>query len=275
MLPRALTGQLQKGDLVYPIVEITNTGRPHQTEWARLPKISSYQDQGEASQVAIRIDWVKEGNWKRQYVHASHVVQISGDIDSPMYLSYAHAIGLKTYLQGYRVQQTNLAHVHDRGVAKIRQMKFDFLAQQYIFEEPAVKGTKLLAAKTNRQAQAQQLRQAGAQRIGISWPCKPVLTAITQARSGGRGGAVRTKCDTCYLFSRTEQNQAGGSNQCTRNGQTNRCMTCQRLGRDCSWTHSSNLVPGSPLWDLIRAQAASTELERDAGNDRKIVIKDL
>lgn len=256
---------------VHVVFEVSPDNKPHPKSWLGLPTTCLYEDASRAKTLALRIEWKnEEGDTESEYLRYSHSLLLFSTAHEGQYDGLGFAIGILNHLENREIVQNKREFVRDFGEARMLHVIVDFFLQKITLQEYLDDPQTITDAGTRSQdAIHQELLAAGAENINL-----PFGTFD--------GNEHRTRCDR-FVVAHTITTGSAGSDRaakmcsavdCNANCElapgTNRCVHCQQLGIDCTYTNDVLEKPA-----LLRALwlAPPTDTETFSVVDPKLVNK--
>ena len=231
------------GSQVRLVFEVTHNGRPHPHAYARLPRVSIYNDAARAMTLGIRVEWQDSGVDKTVYIMTSHKAGFHSEGGAAMLNSHGLAIGILDYLENREIVQNKRDAVRRFRRALMYEIRYDHYARLIRIEQRTEVTQKVNDDVGIRSAASvnQDMRAVGARNVGAPHGTK--LKTPRKSETGHTG--IRTVCDRC-MAARTyfsDVNKYGkiytaisGRFMTCEKGAGDVCKNCQAFGVQCSFT---------------------------------------
>jgi hypothetical protein len=223
---------------VHVVFEVSPDNKPHPKSWLGLPTTCLYEDSSRAETLALRIEWKNEKEEiESEYLRHTHSPLLFSTADEGQYDGLGLAIGILNHLENREIVQNKREFVREFGKARMLHIIVDAFLRKITLQEYLDSPQKIADAGTRSQDTIhEELLAAGAENINL-----PFGTFD--------GNENRARCDRCLVAHAIATGIAGSDRvakmcsvaDCNADCQlapgTNRCIHCQQLGIDCTYTN--------------------------------------
>lgn len=263
---------------IHVVVSIRYDGQPCLIPWSRQPTVGPWSDSADATSVSIRIEWQNEqGGWVYKWLMPDYPNTLAKDAaknDIPGATSgYRIASGLKAYFaRQIRPITDDFPWRYDFGIAEIREVFFDFLAQTIRMRRVAESSIAPPVRALEHREIAQIMLNLGADTYAhradpqaaedfkgdTGFPVDARHYGMNR-RSWSAKGPPRSSCDYCYTMVKRAGRSANQVN-CREVGETRCCTQCTEHKKPCTFTRSDVLLANEAL---VRATISPAKEHKD------------
>lgn len=248
---------------VHNVFEIRTDGELHPMPFSRSPTVGPFTNINDGNRMAFRTEWYDKetDQWKAVYYQMGiEDTRVKG---APPGGTQAYNVGYawhRFFNQQRPPKGPEFEWLWDFGQARIKRVYFDHLDQAIRLQDinnihDAPKPGILTVEQVG-----QQLMDLGAGRVSTPQDTQYPLFRNGQSKDGGRKA-----CDGCKVAKEWGIGGAAAT-LCTRSGNKNVCVKCEKMGRPCTFTYTSTLM-GKNRGELRRALVAPLE--------KKILVEDI